>query len=446
METKAREVVDALLGCATSSAQWLQIQLPGPLGGCGGRLPSTVAPVAYAAAFVAHRATVVRNVMHMADVEAVDVLFPQQPRAEDIPGLRITDGGQVVPTTATLAALEASPLLPAVDIMRATLGFSKLISRALRIVESCNAATVEEMLRPEVRERFYAAAGPESGILWTEVPSDGMEPLPDTHWRCATRARLSCEGSDQTVRCCHKKEGSEQTCGSLCGKWGHHAAVCTMASARLRAHRQMVHALAAIMKRAGAEVDIERAVPEWHGRGPKGAPEEAIMDVVIRWPGTNELHFVDVTVRAPWSGRYTAAQTVPGSAAETAWKEKHRRYPAVNGVKVTPMVFECLGRMHGESAKWLRCMASDAATRSGRPRAGRTMYRRWRTELDRALVYVEADVLLTSMGGGSSRFLARRTGGGPGAGGSERMTNELDEGVPSVSAAASERATGAGAA
>ena len=29
---------------------WAQCQLPGPLGGCGGRLPSTVAHVAYRAA------------------------------------------------------------------------------------------------------------------------------------------------------------------------------------------------------------------------------------------------------------------------------------------------------------------------------------------------------------------------------------------------------------
>ena len=168
-------------------------------------------------------------------------------------------------------------------------------------------------------------------------------------------------------------------------------AVCIVASARLRAHRQMVHALAAIMKRAGAEVDIERAVPEWHGRGPTGAPEEAIMDVVVRWPGTNELHYVDVTIRAPWSKRYVAAQTLPGSAAEIAWKEK-----------------KCLGRLHDESAKWLRRMANDAATRSGRPRAGRASYRRWRLELDRALAYVEADVLMTSMGSCTSRFLARK--------------------------------------
>ena len=38
LEHKAREAMDLLLGQRMDDASWSQCQLPGPLGGCGGRL------------------------------------------------------------------------------------------------------------------------------------------------------------------------------------------------------------------------------------------------------------------------------------------------------------------------------------------------------------------------------------------------------------------------
>ena len=52
--------------------------------------------------------------------------------------------------------------------------------------------------------------------------------------------------------------------------------------------------MAGQLRRAGMEVDKERAAPEWFGKGPPGAPERAIMDIVCRSPGTNTLHCLDV--------------------------------------------------------------------------------------------------------------------------------------------------------
>ena len=62
-------------------------------------------------------------------------------------------------------------------------------------------------------------------------------------------------------------------------------------------------------------------------------------------------------------------------------------------------------------------------------------------ELDRALVYVEADVLLTSMGGSSSRFLARRTAVVPGVVVADVLTGGLGDNDLSAAAAAGSAAS-----
>ena len=85
------------------------------------------------------------------------------------------------------------------------------------------------------------------------------------------------------------------------------------------------------------------------------------MDVVARWPGTNDAHFVDVTIRAPWAARYVASQSVPGAAAAMAWAEKTRRYPATQSVHVTLFVMECLG----ENAPGLCVVAAVDGQRAG---------------------------------------------------------------------------------
>ena len=292
-------------------------------------------------------------------------------------------------------------------------GFPKILSRALRVSETIAACKLEAKLPPEVCNRWYSAGGPEAGITWTDVPREGSDPLPDAHWVCATAARLSLTSSVD-ARCMHRKEGGTAPCGQRCGKWCEHAAMCPVASARLRAHRQVLCVIAAQLRRAGMETDTERAVPEWFRQGPPGAPEEAILDIVCRSPGTNVLHFLDVTVRAAWAQRYTVGGGAPGRACSTAWREKKARYPDTGGVSVVPIAMETLGRVHEASAEWLRTAANTACVRAGRPQAGRALYRRWRAEQERALVFVEADMCITCLGGESKRFahrgLAQRDG------------------------------------
>ena len=130
-EAAARTVVDKLVGCTLSNVQWLQLQLPGPMGGCGARLPSTVAPVAYKAANVAHRAAIVRSVVAITGCGAEELQFVHHGVNCEALGLAITEAGQVIPTQALIDDVTACPLLPAIDTLGVTLGFSKLISRAL---------------------------------------------------------------------------------------------------------------------------------------------------------------------------------------------------------------------------------------------------------------------------------------------------------------------------
>ena len=151
-------------------------------------------------------------------------------------------------------------------------------------------------------------------------------------------------------------------------------------------------------------------MPDWFGQGPPGAPEEAILDIVCRSPGTNAMHYLDVTVRAAWAQRYVTGSITLGKACATAWREKKARYPKRGGVSVVPLAMETLGRVHVESAAWMRAMANDLSRRAGRPQAGRTLYRRWRAEQERALVFVEADMCITRLRSEAKR-LATRVGG-----------------------------------
>ena len=407
MERKARDTMELLLGQRMDDNAWRQCQLPGPLGGCGGRLPSTVACVAFRAAAVAHDKEVRIAVQRVTGCSCSEVQVLHAHVDTEAAGITIGQNGEITNTASATECMAKCKLVEPRSEQERTYGFPKLISRALRIVEGVRAAELYDRMDDVHRTRWFSCAGPEAGILWTDVPRDNIECLPDTHWRCATAARLSIGGNHVGARCAHRKEGCGTRCDQPCGEWAQHGAVCAVASSRLRAHRQMVHVVAAQLKRAGAEVDIERAVPEWAGRGPKGAPEEAVMDIVARWPGTNQLHYLDVTIRAAWAARYAESATLPGCSAQAAWREKRRRYPSVHGIEVTPIAYESSGRLHDQSAAWMRERANEAAARSGRPQSGKVLYRRWRHEQDRALALVEADVSMTCLGGGARRFQQR---------------------------------------
>jgi len=96
----------------------------------------------------------------------------------------------------------------------------------------------------------------------------------------------------------------------------------------------------------GAEVDMKRVVPELAALAaacakPAADVPDAVMDLVIAFPGSLAQCRVDVSIRCPLAERYTRAAEVAGSGAEKAAEEKRERY----GPQVPPFVFESHGRL-----------------------------------------------------------------------------------------------------
>ena len=109
--------------------------------------------------------------------------------------------------------------------------------------------------------------------------------------------------------------------------------------------------LARLLQRAGAHVDIERACPDLlrlaegsgSGRSQRhaGQVREAIMDIVVTFPGSLRQHRVDVTIHSPFAESCARADRVAGAAASAAESAKQSRY----GPSVLPVAFETCGRL-----------------------------------------------------------------------------------------------------
>lgn len=64
-------------------------------------------------------------------------------------------------------------------------------------------------------------------------------------------------------------------------------------------------ALATLLRCAGAHVDIERACPDLYRRRDRdqgGDYQEAILDIVAKFPGSLHQLCINVTVRSPFAG------------------------------------------------------------------------------------------------------------------------------------------------
>ena len=81
------------------------------------------------------------------------------------------------------------------------------------------------------------------------------------------------------------------------------------------------------------------------------------MDVVAR-DGLGSSFFIDTTCRNPLVSRYcdgatTSSAFTSGHAARIAEEEKQKRYPPIDGVRVTTAAVETYGRFGGELAELL---------------------------------------------------------------------------------------------
>ena len=194
---------------------------------------------------------------------------------------------------------------------------------------------------------------------------------------------------------CHYKRASDEdhsACEKLVDRRGLHAELCGIGPVRQRTHRNVARTLGFCLKRAGANVDYERAAPQLYIWRPNGSCEEAYMDVWCSWPGALTNTKVDVTVRSVFASRYKNTCSKPGVAADTAARDKQRRY----GPDVWTLNFETRGRLGGDGIALLKHLASEAMCWS--PSGQRRLTHFWRTRLERTLVHAQAEGLLLCLG------------------------------------------------
>ena len=176
-----------------------------------------------------------------------------------------------------------------------------------------------------------------------------------------------------------------------------HPHLCKRGPARQRPHRALMVSLKQVLERAGAEVDLERAIPALYRVDSDGKVTEAILDAVVITPGCSSSLPLDVTIRCPHAKRTAAkAAVVPSAAAGQGENDKHTRY----GSSVLPVALETYGRMGRKSLLTVGLLANQvvAATAASRFHSGSDFVAALRCELERALFWNIADITLLSLG------------------------------------------------
>ena len=246
------------------------------------------------------------------------------------------------------------------------------------------------------------AGGLGTGSFWSAIPDRPVLRWPDAHWRVGTRYRLRLDLAPACACCCIPRADGTP-CGAPLNASGAHLMLCKAGPARLRPHRALARRLMALVRAAGAHADYERSVPDMYSMDSAGLIHEAILDVVITFPGATGVYPVDCSIRAPQASRYVDTQDRPGVAAATGESEKLVRY----GAEVLPLVFEPAGRLGPKSAETLEHLAH-AARDAGVVTGGRPLARSWRLELESAMLFALADVMLLGLGDAAAQMAAPR--------------------------------------
>ena len=224
--------------------------------------------------------------------------------------------------------------------------------------------------------------------------------LHNAHFREALRLKLAVSSAPSCATCQLVRESGAEDEPIICGEQMEtgmliHPLVCKHSAARLRPHRAICRALGRSMRAAGAQVDYERAIVE-HYRWDSSLQryQEAILDVVLTWPGAVALQAIDVCISCPLAERVPAAAKHAGKAATQAEKRKATRY----GADVLPLSFESHGRLGPASQLALDAMARQASAYGQSRCTAGALVRKWRADLELALMFVEADIILQSRG------------------------------------------------
>ena len=170
-------------------------------------------------------------------------------------------------------------------------GFSSSISRTLETHEIIIAHKIWSRLDVLEKAAYQANCGQGVGATWTETaPEQGML---DEEWRTAARRRLRLK-TEESKMC---------QCGMLKDEKGDHTLACQRSPWRTRIHDRVRDSLARQLRRMGATVDLERVAPQWSKRyrDQSGTAKIRVarIDAVATIPGSNELQWLDVTIRRP---------------------------------------------------------------------------------------------------------------------------------------------------
>eukprot|EP00973_Karenia_brevis_P019238 2636875-Karenia_brevis.AAC.1 len=274
------------------------------------------------------------------------------------------------------------------------------MSRTLRCLEFLAASSLyEEMSNDHRKEVFLSAGGPQCGKVWSDIPHNYNDFFDNDHFRMGVDIRLGSVKVPDGAVCMMPKTGDNERCLTAMCNPVTHPLLCKKGPARQRPHRSVCHTLTRILRKNGAHVDMERAVPQLYMlESGTGRITEAILDVVSSFPGSFRQCMVDVTVRAPHAERYENSHILPGVAAAAGEQEKLERY----GSLVTPLSFESYGRLGVNSARALRTLAYVAASRGGHDpgMSPARLYSQWRGMLERTLTFEIADNFLLAGGSG----------------------------------------------
>ena len=407
LDAALRQTATHALGQALTDDEWCQLQLPGPLGGCGLRLPSTIMAAAYWASWATHEQAarglsevLGRDANHsIADAEAGTVtgaLLDQ--------GIVVVRGARPVRTDEAEQRYQDGPWHADRQPNPRPGSATRYMGLVMQLIEGDMATCLWTRKPKSARTKLLSAGGAKTGTTWTAAPDAAIRELPDAHWRCITRDRVGMLRAQRGARCgLPRSQRKQGVCGKPLDPFLHHVWHCRTAVARLRIHNGIGYALAKELRAARGNVDIERAMPDLAVRRPDGALEEGIMDLTCWFPGGMDWNGIDVTVRYPGATRYYGSADHAGKAANKAEAEKARRY----GESVIPMAFETGGRLGTKSSDGLKKLAMQAAESHGGLLSAAGLENRWRRSLEAALFFGVADALLMAVGGSQASELAK---------------------------------------
>ena len=269
----------------------------------------------------------------------------------------------------------------------------RLFGRIARGVQALRATRLWVGSTRDRQNAILSSAGAGAGSFWAAVPSEANLRCGNAVWQVMAGLKIDAIRRPAAATTCQLPVSSgdgDDVCGQTLDDKLRHADLCRCAG-RMRSHRAICATLAAELKRKGAAIDMERAVPEMLTVDSDGNFHDRIMDVIAQWPGSASSVLIDCTIRSPWAMRYNRGSVTAGRIGRVADREKWKHY----GLDVAPIAFETLGRISPGGANALRTLQSEASDWSTK---GPLDIRRLRMSLETCVIRSSAECLIRTLG------------------------------------------------